>query len=201
MRVVVRLYPMITKTRRWSATGTQFQVPYVFKLFSKEEIIFDDMCETKSVTSALYLDMNEDLPDVSEYEKEYQKLWKDINNQDLPNDEEMKRKCERVEELRELIDKGHNYRFIGKVGRFCPIKPGCGGGLLMREKDGKYYAATGTKGYRWLESEMVIELGKEDDIDRSYYDRMVDEAVKSISEYGDFEWFVSDEPYISKTQN
>lgn len=188
------------KPNTWTATGTQFQVPYVFKkLFSKEEIIFDDMCETKSVTSALYLDMNEDLPDVSEYEKEYQKLWKDINNQDLPNDEEMKRKCERVEELRELIDKGHNYRFVGKVGRFCPIKPGCGGGLLMREKDGKYYAVTGSKGYRWLESEMVTELGKEADIDRAYYDSLVDEAVKSISEYGDFEWFISDEPYISNT--
>ena len=182
----------------WSATGTQFQVPYVFKkLFSKEEIIFDDMCETKSVTSALYLDMNEDLPDVSDYEKEYQKLWKDINNEDLPNDKEMKRKCERVEELRELIDKGHNYRFIGKVGRFCPIKAGCGGGLLMREKDGKYYAATGSKGYRWLESEMVSELGKEADIDRSYYDSLVDEAVKSISSFGDYPWFVSDDPYIA----
>jgi len=185
------------KPGQWTATGTQFQIPYVFKkLFSKEEIIFDDMCETKSVTSALYLDMNEDLPDVSEYEKEHQKLWKDINNQDLPNDEEMKRKCERVEELRELIDKGHNYRFIGKVGQFCPIKPGCGGGLLMREKDGKYYAVTGSKGYRWLESEMVRELKKEADIDRSYYDRMVDEAVKDISKFGDFEWFVSDNPYI-----
>ena len=185
------------KAGQWSATGTQFQDPYVFKkLFSKEEIIFDDMCETKSVTSALYLDMNEDLPDVSEYEKEYQKLLKDINNQDIPDDEELKRKRERAEELKELIDKGHNYRFIGKVGRFCPIKPGCGGGLLMREKDGKYYAATGTKGYRWLESEMVLELGKEADIDRSYYDTLVDEAIKSISEYGDFEWFVSDEPYV-----
>jgi len=185
------------KAGQWSATGTQFQVPYVFKkLFSKEEIIFDDMCETKSVTSALYLDMNEDLPDVSEYEQEYQKLLKDINNQDIPDDEELKRKRERAEELKELIDKGHNYRFIGKVGRFCPIKPGCGGGLLMREKDGKYYAATGTKGYRWLESEMVLELGKEADIDRSYYDTLVDEAIKSISEYGDFEWFVSDEPYV-----
>jgi len=55
---------------QWTATGTQFQVPYVFKkLFSKEEVTFDDMCETKSVTSALYLDMNEDLPDVSDYEK------------------------------------------------------------------------------------------------------------------------------------
>jgi hypothetical protein len=34
---------------------------------------------------------------------------------------------------------------------------------------------------------MVTELGKEADIDRSYYDTLVDEAVKSISEYGDFE--------------
>ena len=49
----------------WTATGTQFQIPYVFKkLFSKEEILFEDMCETKSVTSALYLDTNETLPEV-----------------------------------------------------------------------------------------------------------------------------------------
>lgn len=55
----------------WTATGTQFQVPYVFKkLFSKEPIEFEDMCETKSVTSALYLDMNEGLPDVSNLESE-----------------------------------------------------------------------------------------------------------------------------------
>lgn len=140
----------------WTATGTQFQVPYVFKkLFSGEEIIFEDMCETKSVSTALYLDTNEGLPE----------------------DE-------------------HNYRFIGKVGQFCPIKPGCGGGLLMREKDGKYYSVGGTKGYRWLESEIVKKLGKEADIDRSYYEKMADEAVESISAYGDFEWFVSDDPYI-----
>lgn len=56
----------------WTATGTQFQVPYVFKkLFSHEEITFEDMCETKSVKDALYLDMNEKLPDVSGYEKEH----------------------------------------------------------------------------------------------------------------------------------
>ena len=168
----------------WSATGTQFQVPYVFKkLFSKEEITFEDMCETKSVTSALYLDMNEDLPDVTELEKERDRLAK-------------KNPPMAAEGLDEKISEGHNYRFIGKVGRFCPIKPGCGGGLLMREKNGRYYAVTGSKGYRWLESEMVRELGKEADIDRSYYDRMVDEAVKTISKFGDFEWFVSDDPYI-----
>lgn len=141
----------------WTATGTQFQIPYVFKtLFSKEPITFEDMCETKSVTSALYLDMNEDLP-----------------------------------------ENEHDYVFIGKVGRFCPIKPGCGGGVLCREatdpKTGekKYASATGAKGYRWLESETVKILEKENDIDRSYYNRLVDEAVETISKYGDFEWFVS----------
>ena len=179
---------------KWTATGTQFQVPYVFKkLFSREPIEFKDMCETKAVTSSLYLDMNEGLPDVTKYEKEHAKLWKDITNNNLPNDDEMARKCARVEELSELIATGHDYHFVGKIGQFCPIKDGCGGGLLFREKDGKYYSATGAKGYRWLESEMVKELGKEDDIDRSYYDKLVDEAVETISQYGDFEWFVSDD--------
>lgn len=145
----------------WTATGTQFAVPYVFKkLFSREEIQFEDMCETKSVTSALYLDMNEGL---SENE--------------------------------------HNYIFVGKVGQFCPIKPGCGGGVLCREatdtKTGekKYVSATGAKDYRWLESEMVKVLGKEESIDRSYYDRLVDDAVETISKYGDFYQFVADDNY------
>lgn len=143
----------------WTATGTQFQVPYVFKkLFSRESIEFEDMCETKSVSSALYLDMNE------------------------------------------TLGEDHNYQFVGKVGRFCPIRPGCGGGELLREgkdKEGnlKFGAATGSKGYRWLESEVVKELGKEHDIDRSYYDKMVDEAVATIGKYGDFEWFISDDSY------
>lgn len=138
----------------WTATGTQFQIPYVFKtLFSKEDIVFEDMCETKSVTTALYLDTNEDL-------------------------EEGK----------------HDYHFVGKVGSFCPIKPGCGGGILLREtatKTGEvsYASAVGAKGFRWLESEMVKALGKEDCIDRSYYNQLVDAAVKDISNYGDFEWF------------
>ena len=130
----------------WTATGTQFQVPYVFKtLFSKEDICFEDMCETKSVSTAIYLDTGEGEP-----------------------------------------------RFIGKVGQFCPVSKG--GGDLLREKDGKFSAVTGTKGYKWLESEMVKTLGLESDIDRSYYDKLVDDAVAAISKYGDFEAFVSDEP-------
>lgn len=179
----------------WTATGTQFAVPYVFKkLFSGEDIVFEDMCETKSVSSALYLDMNEGLPDVSHEEKEFDKLESQYKKGQI-SDMMFEEGCN---VLNEAIEKGHSYRFIGKIGQFCPIKDGRGGGLLMREKDGKYYAATGSKGYRWLESEMVRKLEKEADIDRSYYDKLVDDAVKTISEYGDFEWFVSDDPYIKE---
>lgn len=138
----------------WTATGKQFQVPYIFKtLFTKEKVVFEDLCETKNVQTALYLDMNENLPEGE-----------------------------------------HNYHFVGKAGQFCPIKPGCGGGILLREKgDGNgYSAANDTKGYRWLESEVVKTLGKEDDIDISYYKKLADDSIVSIEEYGDYEWFVAD---------
>lgn len=161
----------------WTATGTQFQVPYVFKkLFSKDNIEFEDMCETKSVTSALYLKNND--PDAEEA------IIDPMTGKET------------------TIKVGDKPEFVGRVGQFCPIKPNCGGKELLREskdKDGnvKYAAATGTKGYLWLESEVVRTLGKEKDIDRSYYDKMVDDAVDTINKYGDFEWFVSDDPYIS----
>ena len=133
----------------WTATGTQFQVPYVFKtLFSKEPIIFDDMCETKSVTSSLYLDFNEQLPEDQ-----------------------------------------HDYHFVGRIGKFTPVKSGCGGAILLREKDGKYSAATGTKGYRWMESDMVKD--KQEIIDVSYYGKMVDDAKSAIEEYGDVNEFIN----------
>ena len=140
---------------KWDATGKQFQIPYVFKkLFSHEEIKFEDMCETKNVQSALYLDFNEKLPEGE-----------------------------------------HNYMFVGKTGQFCPIKPGCGGGLLMTEKDGKYSSAQSAKGFRWLESEVVRDLHKEKDIDTEYYDILVEKAIDKLNEFGDYDKFVSDEPY------
>ena len=143
------------KGNQWSATGAQFAVPYTFKtLFSHEPITIDDMCETKSVKSAIYLDYNENLPEGE-----------------------------------------HEYKFIGKVGSFCPVKPGLGGALLVREavdKEGKikYDSVTGTKGYRWSDAESIKELNKIEAIDRTYYQALVDEAVASISKYGDAEAFM-----------
>lgn len=148
------------KGGKWTATGTQFQVPYVFKtLFSKEPIEFPDLCETKTVSKgAIYLDKNEDLPEGE-----------------------------------------HNYIFVGRVGQFCPIIPGKGGALLLREAglsdtgERKYASVTGAKDYRWLESEAVYSLHMEDDIDKAYFDKEVNEAVDEISKYGDFEWFAADD--------
>lgn len=182
----------------WTATGTQFQVPYVFKtLFSKEPIEFEDMCETKSVSKgALYLDKNEHLPDVSEYEKEFERA-EDKYKKGKLSDTTFEATCA---ELKDKIEEGHDYHFVGKVGQFCPIKPGHGGAVLYRMQDDKYYAAAGTTGYRWLESNMVKELGKEDAIDKSYYVKLIDDAVEAISQYGDFEWFVSDDLYEPKQQ-
>ena len=148
------------KGGKWTATGAQFKIPYVFKtLFSKEPIQFEDLCETKSVSKgAIYLDKNEALP------------------------------------------KGeHNYIFVGRVGQFCPIVKGAGGALLLRESgmddagNRKYESVTGAKDYRWLESEMVYQLHMEESIDKEYFNKEVDDAVKEIAKYGDFEWFVSDD--------
>lgn len=180
----------------WTATGTQFQVPYVFKkLFSKEPIKFEDMCETKSASTSLYLDMNENLIVNDEAEKE---LAARLKLGDNPEESGYIVSVDptfmnvTTAELTKAVEKGHNRIFIGKVGQFCPIKPGCGGGVLLRQQGNKFNAAGGTKGYRWLESEMVKELGKESDIDRTYYDKLVDDAVDTISKYGDFEMFVAD---------
>ncbi|MCB5380987.1 DUF5906 domain-containing protein [Blautia glucerasea] len=178
----------------WTATGKQFAVPYVFKtLFSKEPVDIRDMCETFSVKSALYLDMNEKLPDVSGYEKRLEKIENDYKKGKL-SDTLFEPEAT---ELAEKIAEGHDYHFVGKVGEFCPVKTGKGGGVLVREQEGKYYAATGTTGYRWLESDVMFNGGNDEFIDRSFYDKLVDDAVEAISKYGDFEWFVSDDPYVS----
>ena len=136
----------------WTATGTQFIQPYVFKtLFSQELVSFEDKCETKSVQKgAIYLDMNE-----------------------------------------RLSEDEHNYIFVGKVGSFCPIEPGFGGGKLLCLNDGKYTSVTGAKDYRWMESETVAALGLEDHLDQSYYDHLIDDAIANISKYGNFEKFIS----------
>lgn len=139
----------------WTATGKEFQVPYVFKtLFSGEPIEFSDLTVTQETKSALYLDNNEGKPEGE-----------------------------------------HDYAFVGKVGLFCPVRERCGGGLLMREainnKTGEktWAAATGTKGYRWMEAERVQTCGLEEAIDLGYFRKLVDDAIENMAQFGDVESF------------
>lgn len=230
----------------FTATATQFQVPYVFKtLFSHEPIEFSDLCETKQATKGqLYLDFNEDLEDVSDLEDSVMKIQKSDRKLSTLNDELAGNSKVRSEELiqkdilkeqrivekqllylqsrlnmsgdkvsgdkdkligraQEVISQAHRYQFIGGVGLFSPVLPGNGGGWLLRKDDnGKYSSATGTKGYRWMESEAIKLLGKENLIDRSYYTSLVDDAADKIAYWCDetnkkegtnynFEWFTS----------
>ena len=137
--------PSKQKFGKWTATGTQFAVPYVFKtLFSHEPIEFDDLCEIKSVTTAIYIDMD-------------------------PDGE-------------------HDYKFVGRCGKFTPVK--VGGGILVRKSADKYNSVTGSKGYLWMESKDAEVLPPEI-IDHEYYVELVNDAKDTISKYGDLEWFVA----------
>ena len=184
----------------WTATGTQFAVPYVFKkCFSHEDIVFGDLCETKSVKSAMYLDMNEDIDRTEE------PILLKVKKLRLKNTEDLKKSEVKLlsdyefmsdEELETKLKSFHDYKFVGKVGLFCPIQKDHGGGELVRENmkpDGSVGmdAVVGTKGYRWLESEEVYEKNLMDYIDLDYYNTLVNNAIEDISKFGDYERFVS----------
>jgi energy-coupling factor transporter ATP-binding protein EcfA2 len=141
------------KDDRWTAVGTQFQHPYVFKtLFSGEELTFDDFCESKNVVQGtMYLDRE------------------DQKSEKLPLDRS-------------------RMRHLGRTGRFVPVQEG--GGTLYRVKDEKYYAVTGTKGHKWIDAEIARSM-PDLKIDMSYFEKLRDEAVKTIEAFGSFEDFVS----------
>ena len=147
---------------QWTATGAQFAEPHVFKnLFTHEEITMEDLSVTKSVKTYMVID----------------------DNEGLKEDE-------------------HNYRFIGKVSAFCPVVDGMGGGPLYRvtekkSKDNpdviefKYDAVTGTKGYKWLEYEYVLDKGIEA-VDKSYFKELAKASIDDIEKYEPFSVFVGE---------
>ena len=124
----------------WSATGAQFQHPYVYKtLFTGEPVVFEDYCEARSVLAGvMYLDF--------------------VGNSN-PDD----------------------YKHVGRTGMFVPVKPG--GGALLRVKDGKAYAVTGTKDHRWVESSVARD-NPDLEIDMSYFNNLVNKAKEAIEKYG-----------------
>lgn len=188
----------------WTATGAQFQHPYVFKtLFSKEKVEFRDLCETRTVKTDMYLDMNEAKPSVEAKEKEFDKIDKELKKLDKNGGDPVRIAdlIRRKSELEKIIEGGHKYVFVGKAGSFCPISEGYGGGILLRKgSDGKYGAVSGTKGYRWMEAEKVKELKYDRYIDMKYFRELADVAIDTIRVYGNFEVFVSNDTFLNPPQ-
>jgi energy-coupling factor transporter ATP-binding protein EcfA2 len=168
--------------RKWTAVGTEFQRPYVFKkLFTGDPINFADLCETKSVSQGvMYL------------------RFKEGSIRFTPD-----KRSEMLSE--EKTD------HVGRTGLFLPVVEGAGGGTLLRVKDGKEYAVAGTKGYFWMEAEMIKSLNGDalermpfedinealegtgsiaDIVDLSYFEKLCEDAIKSIEKFGSFEEFV-----------
>lgn len=101
--------------------------------------------------------------------------------------------------------------FVGRTGMFVPVHKSAGGAALLRVKDDKTYAVTGTKNYLWLEAEMVRAFGLDltnwtfeelvewsgmgpgfisDVVNIDYYNNLVNDAVETIERFGNFEAFV-----------
>jgi energy-coupling factor transporter ATP-binding protein EcfA2 len=78
--------------------------------------------------------------------------------------------------------------FVGRTGRFTPVKEGQGGGVLYRVKDGKQYAVTGTKGYLWMESDMA--LANKAEVDMDYFEKLADSAANTIWKFGNYDEFI-----------
>jgi hypothetical protein len=80
----------------WTAVGSQFQHPYIFKqLFSGEDLEFDDFCESKNVTKGtMYLDRED------HEQKDGKEKQEDLNYRDM--------------------------RHLGRTGRFVPVLEGGG---------------------------------------------------------------------------
>jgi energy-coupling factor transporter ATP-binding protein EcfA2 len=80
-------------------------------------------------------------------------------------------------------------RHLGRTGRFVPVLEG--GGTLYRVKDDRYYLVTGTKGHKWIEAE-IAQTMPDLKIDMSYFEKLKDEAIKTIEQFGSFGEFVND---------
>jgi hypothetical protein len=171
---------------RWTATGgTAKEQSYVMKkLFTGESWDISDLPQKKKAQKgALYLDYNEDFPDISAEIKELTKLkkfWTDEKMCLKYSKEEIENYRKKYTALESYISKQHDYKFVGRVGQFVPIKPGCGGAELLCNRDGKYVAVAGTTGYRFKEYAYVIANHLEDEIDMSFYDKMCDDLKNDI---------------------
>lgn len=90
---------------------------------------------------------------------------------------------------------------VGRTGSFVPVEQGGGDLVKVKDNQGKPYAVTGTKGYKWTESEQLkaqitIDMPFFDlevlagTVDMSYFDELVKDAKDTIGKYTTYEELV-----------
>lgn len=79
--------------------------------------------------------------------------------------------------------------FVGKTGQFLPVTDRFeGASVPLRVQDDKRYALAGTKGHLWAEASLVYD---EAFIDRSYAEKLAQEAKNAIEKVGSYEDLIS----------
>lgn len=81
-----------------------------------------------------------------------------------------------------------DFKHVGRTGMFVPVV--AGGGTLLRVKDDKSYAVTGTKDHKWVEASVARE-NPDIEIDYSYFTDLADKAREAINKFGSFDEFVN----------
>lgn len=178
----------------WTVTGDKFAQPFVFKtLFTHESLLWNDYFMTKSVSTNIYLDMNEGLPDVEPLEIQLDKYESKYRKGEI-SDVTFENLCAPL--IKDIMT-GHNYVFVGKVGEFVPVMDGYGGGILVAKRgEHKFDAVNGSKGYRWLESDAFLAReDKEQALSMYYFEELLndrlEEMYKAAQNVGmeDINWF------------
>ena len=80
--------------------------------------------------------------------------------------------------------------FVGRIGSFVPVKDCAPGGILEVLRDGKYYSAPSSKGYRWMLEEDAQCYGT-DRVDDTFALAKAAEAVRTIEKYVPMDEFLA----------
>jgi hypothetical protein len=183
------VYIAKTQDDEWTATGAEFKHPYVFKrLFTREPIKFQDLCETKQVQKGA--------------------MWLRYPEGDIPVSTNPKEEVS--------PNGGTHIGRSGLFVAINPEQTMLKGATLVCHRDdlGKDFAVPGTKGYLWADAEVVRTLQEgaiermvfepleeavegtgsiADVIDIAYYNQLAEDAYQSLAKFGDADEFIEAE--------
>lgn len=82
-------------------------------------------------------------------------------------------------------------RHVGRTGSFTPVR--YDGGDVWRVQEDKKYHVTGTKGFKWVESDIARARYEQSELftDMDYFEQLKKEAIAAIEQFVPFEQFVN----------